>query len=120
MSLITLLYKNVQFSPMVNLFQLPITDYALGIFVLWTVWVLSLISYIISPAGFMHLKPQSGFQKTVFEEPVQLSPIVELEVCLIPQGNLMSFFWHGLCSTVVIQDYKKWKFFLKIHWSHLS
>lgn len=54
---ITLPMKNVQFGPMVNLFQLPITDYTSGIFALWTVWVLSLISFIISPAGFMHFKP---------------------------------------------------------------
>lgn len=31
---ITLLMKNVQFGPVVNLFQLSITGYALGIFVL--------------------------------------------------------------------------------------
>lgn len=31
---ITLPMKNVQFGPMVNLFPLPITDYALGIFAL--------------------------------------------------------------------------------------
>lgn len=60
---ITLPMKNVQFGPVVNL--LPITDYALGIFALWTVWVLSLINFIISVAGFMHLKPPSGCQKRV-------------------------------------------------------
>lgn len=90
---------------MVNLFRLPITDYALGIFVLWTVWVLSLISFIITPAWFIHLKPQSGSLKTVFEESVQLSLTVELEVCLIPQRSLKSFFLHGLCGMVVIKDY---------------
>lgn len=31
----------------------------------------------------MNFKPQSGCEKTVFEEAVQLSPILQLEVCLI-------------------------------------
>lgn len=31
----------------------------------------------------MDLKPLSGCEKTVFEEIVQLSPILQLEACLI-------------------------------------
>lgn len=30
----------------------------------------------------MHLKPQSRGEKTVFEEAIQLSPVLQLEVCL--------------------------------------
>lgn len=55
-SCIILPMKEVKFSFTVNLFWLHITACALGILALWTVWVLSLISFTIRPVGFMHLK----------------------------------------------------------------
>lgn len=40
----------------------------------------------------MHLKPQSGCEKTVFKETVQLSPILHPAVCLIhKEAHCLSF-----------------------------